>query len=227
MPIGVITLSLIAVFLLFSATSVFISWKKEKSIFLRDFTFFLFGIFGASFCWAIGVVAAWLNLLSLDKIGFLHPLAILSGTIGLLYLSHLALTFVIPRAAKKILMAFIVLSFACSFVVWSNPPVPAISENGIVLWNIPFTPGVLTILLGLPYIILPVFSFFYLGIKGSEKIIRFRSLFIAIGISLYMIGGLAHNVVRTPSYYLFSDVITMIGAIFLLLSTYLKKFLRN
>jgi len=227
MPIGVVTLSLIAIFLLFSAFLVCTSFKREKSIFLKDFTVFLFGIAGASTCWAIGVVSVWLNLLSPRIIGYLHPLAIFSGIIGLLYFCHLALTFINPKIVWKVLIVFIFLSLICNFIIWSNSPIPSLTKEGVVLWNIPSVPGLLTVIMGLPFVGLPIFIFFYLGFKSSNKFTKLRSFFIVFGISLYMAGGLAHNIVTTSSKYLFSDVITLIGAVFLLLSVYLKRFLKG
>jgi hypothetical protein len=199
MPIGVITLSLIAIFLLFSAVLVYISSKREKSVFLKDFTAFLFGIAGASTCWAVGVIAVWLNLLDPRIIGYLHPLAMFSGMVGLLYFCHLALTFINPKIVWKVLVFFIFLSLICSFIIWSNPPVPFLDKEGVVLWNIPHIPGILAVLVGLPFVGLPIIVFFYLGIKSRERFTRLRSFLIVLGISLYMIGGLAHNVVTTPS----------------------------
>jgi len=227
MPIGVVTLSLIAIFLLFSAVLVCMSSKREKSVFLRDFTAFLFGIAGASTCWAVGVIAVWLNLLTPEIIGYLHPLAIFSGIIGLLYFCHLALTFIDPKIVWGILIIFIFLSLVCSFIVWSNPPIPSMSKEGVILWNIPRIPGLLTVVMGLPFVGLPIIIFFYLGLKSSEKFTKLRSFFIVLGIALYMAGGLAHNIVTTPSKYLLSDMVTIFGAVFLLLAIYLKKFFKD
>ncbi len=227
MPIGVITLSLIAVFLLFSAVLVYMSSKKERSVFLRDFTVFLFGIAGASTCWAVGVIAVWLKLLEPRIIGYLHPLAMLSGMIGLLYFCHLALTFINPKIVWKVLTVFIFLSLVCSFIIWSNSPIPSLDENGVVLWNIPHIPGILAVLVGLPFVGLPILVFLYLGIKSRERFTKLRSFLIVSGISLYMTGGLAHNIVTTPSKYLISDFITMLGAVLLLSSVYLKQFLKE
>lgn len=227
MPIGVITLSLIAVFLLFSAVLVYISSRKEKSVFLRDFTVFLFGIAGASTCWAIGVIAVWLNLLDPKLIGYLHPLAMSSGMIGLLYFCHLSLTFINPKIVWKVLAFFVFLSMVCGFIIWSNTPIPSLSKEGVVLWNIPHTPGLLAIFAGMPFVGLPIFIFFYFGFKSRDRFTRLRSFLIASGISLYMIGGLAHNVVATPFKYLLSDMVTMMGAVLLLMSVYLKRFLRE
>jgi hypothetical protein len=227
MPIGVITLSLIAIFLLFSAVLVYMSSKREKSVFLKDFTAFLFGIAGASTCWAVGVIAVWLNLLNPIIIGYLHPLAIFSGMIGLLYLCHLTLTFINPKIVRRVLIIFIFLSLVCSFIVWSNTPVPSLTKEGIILWNIPRVVGLLTVIMGLPFVGLPIIIFFYLGVKSSEKFTKLRSFFIVLGIALYMTGGLAHNIVTTPSKYLLSDVVTIFGAAFLLLSVYLKRFLKE
>jgi len=204
-----------------------VSSRKEKSVFLNDFTVFLFGIAGASTCWAVGVILVWLNLLDPELIGYLHPLAMFSGMIGLLYFCHLALTFINPKIVWKVLAFFIFLSLVYSFIVWSNPPIPSLDKEGVVLWNIPHIPGILAVIVGLPFVGLPILVFFYLGIKSRDRFTRLRSLIIVSGISLYMIGGLAHNVATTSSKYLLSDVVTMSGAVFLLMSVYLKRFLRE
>jgi len=79
----------------------------------------------------------------------------------------------------------------------------------------------------LPLAGLPIFIFFYLGVKSSDRFTKLRSFLIVLGITLYMAGGLAHNIVTTPSKYLLSDVVTIFGAVFLLLSVYLKRFLKG
>ncbi len=203
------------------------SSRKEKSVFLYDFTVFLFGIAGASTCWAVGVILVWLNLLDSKLIGYLHPLAISCGMVGILYFCHLSLTLINPKIVWKVLAVFIFLSVVCSFIIWSSAPVPSLSKEGVVLWNIPHIPGLLVVFVGMPFVGLPIFIFFYLGLKSRDRFTRLRSFLIVLGISLYMIGGLAHNVVTAPSKYLLSDMVTMLGAILLLTSVYLRRFLRD
>jgi len=224
MPFGIISFNLIAIFLLFSAFLVFFSWRKEKGLFLRDFTLFLFGIAGASTCWAI---ASWFTLINPRMAGYFHPLATLIGGIGFLYFCHLALTFVVPERVKNTLTPLIFLFLIIQPILWLNPPTPSISEEGIILWNIAFLPGFALALSGILLAGLPLAIFLYLGIKSTERFVRWRSFLIVFGITIYMGGGLAHNLVASVKQYLISDLFTLLGVIILLFAVYLKRFLKQ
>jgi len=224
MPIGIVSLNLIALFLIFSAILVFFSWRKGRSKFLRDFTGFLFGIAGASTCWAIG---AWLISIDPKIAGYFHPLAGLSGGIGFLYFCHLALTFITPERKWRILGPLVFLFLITNPILWLKPPIPSFSPEGVVLWNIDFLPGFTLFITGILFTGLPVIAFVYLGAKSTERFIKLRSFLISLGIILYMGGGLAHNIVTIPKQYLFSDIFTFLGVALLLGAVYLKKILKR
>ena len=208
MSINTISLNLIAIFLLISAFLVFFSWRKGRSIFLRDFSIFLFGIAGSSTCWAI---ASWLIPVNPKIAGYLHPLAGLIGGIGFLYFCHLVLTLTFPKEVKNILIPLIFLFIVTNPILWFNPPVPYLSEEGIVIWNISFLPGFALAAIGALFTGLPLILFFWLGLKSHDKFVKIRSFLIVTGITFYMGGGLAHNLVITSKEYLVSDALTFLG----------------
>ncbi len=224
MPISAISLNLIALFLLASAFLVFFSWRKEKTIFLRDFSIFLFGIAGSSTCWAI---ACWLIPINSTIAGYLHPLAGLTGGIGFIYFCHLVLTLTFPEKLKRILIPLVFLFLVINPILWFNPPKPYLSEEGIIIWNIEFLPGFTLAVTGLLFASLPLILFFWLGIKSTEKFVKIRSFLIVAGIAFYMGGGLAHNLVTSVKQYLFSDILTLFGVIILMSAVYFKKFLKE
>ena len=224
MSLSVISLNLTAIFLLISAFLVFFSWKKEKSIFLRDFLVFLFGIAGASACWAI---ASWLVPVNPKIAGYFHPLAAVIGGIGFIYFCHLVLVLSFPERVKQILTPLILLFLATIPIILFYPPIPYLSEQGIIIWNINFLPGLTLAITGIIFTFLPLILFFRLGIKSDEKFVKIRSFLITIGIAFYMGGGLAHNLVTSVKQYLFSDALTFLGVIILLSAIYLKSFLKE
>ena len=124
MSISIISLNLIAIFLLVSAFGVFFSWKKERTIFLRDFSVFLFGIAISSACWAI---ASWLIPINPKIAGYFHPLAVVCGGIGFIYFCHLVLTLTFPKIVKSIVILLATIFIITSLILWLNPPVPYLS----------------------------------------------------------------------------------------------------
>ena len=223
MSISLISLNLIAVFLLISAFLVFFSWKKEKSIFLKDFSAFLFGIAGASTCWAI---ASWLVPISPKIAGYFHPLAGLIGGIGFIYFCHLVLVLTFPKRTKKVLIPLIFLFLVTAPILWFYPPIPYLSQKGIIVWNIDPLPGFTLVATGVLFTFLTLILFFWLGIKSNDKFVKIRSFLIVAGIAFYMGGGLAHNLITSVKQSLFSDALTLFGVIILLFAVYLKKFLK-
>jgi len=138
MSIGVISLNLTAILLLISAIPVFFSYRKERTIFLRDFSVFLFSIAGASICYAID---SWLVLMNSKLAGWFYPLAATIGGIGFLYFCHLVLTLTFPERVKRIITLLIFLYLILTPILWLNPPKPYLNEEGIIFWNIDLLSG--------------------------------------------------------------------------------------
>jgi hypothetical protein len=224
MSISAVSLNLIAILLLISAILVFFSWRKNKTIFLRDFTVFLFSIASSSTCWAIAV---WLIPINSTIAGYLHPLAGTFGAIGFLYFSHLVLTLTFPSETRKVLTLLIFLFLTTTPILWLYPPHPYISEEGITVWNIDFLPGFTLAINGIFIggLVLGLFS--WLGIRSVDKFTKIRSFLIASGLTVYLAGGLAHNLITKPKQYIFADLLTLLGVIILLLTIYLKKFVKE
>lgn len=75
-------------------------------------------------------------------------MAMLSGSIGILYLCHLAFSFGSPDNVWKFLTPLIILGLLNIFIILFNIPSPSINEKGIILWNIKFLPGLINIISG-------------------------------------------------------------------------------
>lgn len=224
MSISIVSLTLIPIFLLISAFLVFFSWKKKKSIFLRDFVVFLFSIAGSSACWAIAI---WLIPISPKIASYLHPLAGSLGGIGFLYFSHLVLTLTFPARVWRVLTPLLFLYLLTIPILWIYPPHPYFNEEGIIIWNIDFLPGFTLTIIGIFFGSLVLGLFIWLGIKSNDKFTKIRSFLIALGIAVYLGGGLAHNLITKPGQYMLADILTLIGVIILLFAIYLKKFLKE
>ena len=224
MSMSVISLNLIAIFLLIPAFFVFFSYRKERTIFLRDFSVFLFSITGASTCYAID---SWLVLMNSKLAGWFYPLAATIGGIGFLYFCHLVLTLTFPERVKRIITLLIFLYLILTPILWLNPPKPYLNEEGIIIWNICLLSGFTLATTGVLFTILPLVLFFWLGLRSHDKFVKIRSFLIVAGITFYMGGGLAHNLVTSGREYLFSDALTFFGVIILLFAVYLKKFLKE
>ena len=224
MSISVISLNLTAILLLGSSFLVFFSWRQKKTIFLRDFTVFLFSIACSSLCWAIAI---WSIPISSKMAGYLHPLAGTFGAIGFLYFSHLVLALTFPTKTRRILTLLIFLALLTMPVLWIYPPRPYFSPEGIVVWNIDFLPGFTLIINGIFVGGLVLGLFGWLGIKSTDKFTKIRSFLIASGITIYLIGGLSHNLITKPKQYISADLLTLFGVIILLFAIYLKKFIKK
>ncbi|KKP70070.1 hypothetical protein A2X44_02545 [candidate division CPR3 bacterium GWF2_35_18] len=224
MPLSTITFIITTLFLLVSALMVFNSYRENKSVILKYFSGFLFGIAFASGSWGTGSLLA-----SSDPqiASFTYPFGVLCGGIGLTFFTRVGFNFTLPKFEKIIFWLLICgnIGFA-TFLLFKLPDVK-ISDSGVTLWLINSFQAFCVITIGIGMTILNLGLFIYQSLKVTKKILKIRSILISIAFLFYMTGGLAHNIATTQISLILIDTVTTLGAGLLVFAIYLPRFTKN
>jgi len=214
-----ISTGLTSLFFLLSGLRLYFSWRKQKTFLLKSFAIFLifFGLQQLFFSLSTGPI-------SIDRTVnvWLWAIAHVFMFIGISYFLRFPLYIRFPRFEKLIFRIAILYSIVGMAIIFYNMSKveTVLTQSGVYIFKVPVMVG-LTI--GIFTTICLLFFFFIFlneGRKVKDKRFRIRSLFIALGILVFFIGGPAHNFITTPLLTLTADFSLIISALLIIIGIY-------
>ncbi|MDO8424560.1 MAG: hypothetical protein Q7S70_01310 [bacterium] len=198
-------------------------WKKEKtSEELKFFAIFLFsfGFQQAFFSLGSGLVAdnkAMSNLF--------WAIAHLFMFVGISYLLRFSIRAKYPALEKKVFIITLIASAVGETILMLNRGAvqPFLLDNGIYNWKVPQLSGAT---IGIFTVSCLLFSFwiFISNIKKlPTRVLRFRSLTMAIAILMFFVGGPIHNFVTTPLVNFMADGLLVSSVVVMAVGIYIPR----
>lgn len=201
---------------------LYFTWRRKEEIFLEYLTVFLLSIGFQQMFFALGSSVFANNFFASN---FSWWTAHIFMFLGMTYFVRLPLTIKFPKKEKTILRVVIIYSTVGAIVLFSQifKVRPVLFANNAFNWRVPGlaggTIGIFTSLVSL----FSVYVFLSEIRKLKNKILKLRSLFLALGILVYYIGGPVHNFVTTPLLSIFADSLLVSGGLIILLGIFFHQ----
>jgi len=206
-----------------TAAGVYAAWRKQKASSVYYFLIFLISFGFQQLFFSLGTGPAAKNpLLS----NLFWAAAHIFMFLGISYFLRFPVSIRFPRLEKIVFRLTILYSvIGMPILFFSIPQVePFLLESGVYNWKVPALAGV-TIGIFTTVCLLFAFGIFVSGaIRVKEGILRVRSIFLALGVLIFLIGGPMHNFVSTPMLNFMADASLIVGSMFLLLGIFAPKF---
>jgi len=222
LPITVISTSITSLLFFVASGVVFVAWRKQKSASLYYFLIFLvsFGFQQLFFALAAGP-ASGKTLVS----NILWAAAHLFMFLGISYFLRFPVSVRLHRLEKIIFKLTFIYSAVGTVIIFlsASQVKPFLLESGVYNWKVPVFVGA-TIGIFTTLCLLFAFIIFITGaIKVKEMALKLRSIFLALGVLIFLIAGPMHNFVSTPLLNLVADTALVAGAILLLFGIFTPK----
>ncbi len=201
---------------------VFFSWRKTRLPEMKFFSIFLisFGFQQLFFSLGTGPASGNPTLSNL-----LWLIAHIFMFIGISYFIRFPIRTKFPNLETVIFRVTILYSIIGMLVLfYSLPEVePFLLEGGVYNWKVPAKAGATIGIFTITCLLL-AFAIFIDGFrKARQKATKMRSLFLALGILVFLIAGPLHNFVTTPLSNLLADAALIVGPLLMFLGLYLSK----
>lgn len=201
---------------------LYFSWKTTRSPLLKYFAIFLFSFGFQQLFFSLGT-----GILSLDMSvnGWLWGIAHVFMFVGISYFIRFPLNIRLVRFEKlffRIAIAFSIIGIGVIF--WNVPKLEGgLLANGVYIFLVPAMAGAVIGIFTTICLLLSFGIFVAETIKLSDKESKIKSLLIALGILVFLIGGPAHNFVKTPLLTFVVDLLIVAGATLMVAGVYVKQ----
>lgn len=212
-----------SIFFFLAGFAVLRSWQKDKgNVLLKYFLVFLFGIAFQQLFFSLSTGSITLN----PRVNaYLWAVAHITMFTYLSFFLRLPFRVHFPRLEKPVFFAAIFYSLIGGSILLLNAPQinSYLLENGIFIFEIPSLSVKIIVIFTVVCLLSLIGFFFYHAYKEKEKFVRFRSIFIAVAILIYLTSGPAHNFVRTPGLTFLVDFLLVVSGLFMLAGVYIRK----
>lgn len=201
---------------------LYLSWYKTRTPLLKFFTIFLFSFGFQQLFFSLGTGIISLDI-SVNR--WLWGVAHIFMFIGISYFIRFPLSIRFVRFEKTIFKIAIAFSIIGITIIFLNVPKVSgeLMANGVYTFGVPSIAGATIGIFTTICLLLSFGIFVAQTIKLSDKISKIKSLLIAFGILVFLIGGPAHNFVKTPFLTFVVDLLIVAGAALMILGVYIKQ----
>lgn len=157
--------------------------------------------------------------------GWLWGIAHIFMFIGISYFIRFPLNIRLIRFEKLFFKIAVALSIVGIIVIFLNVPKVegSLMANGVYTFVVPAMAGAVIGIFTTICLLLSFGIFVAETIKLQDNASKIKSLLIALGILVFLIGGPAHNFVKTPFLTFVVDLLIVAGAALMALGVYFKK----
>ncbi|MFH1401988.1 MAG: hypothetical protein ABIG40_03450 [Parcubacteria group bacterium] len=211
---------------LLSGFYVFFSWRKGKNLLLQTFATFLLGTGIQMFFLTLGLAVFFDNPLMSNISWWIAHIFMLVAT-GSLLLLPVSIKFPTKKQLiRKIIILYLVIG---GLILLLNLPKVElfISPDNIINWRVP---GLSTAVIAVFAGVVSLFSA-YVFISESFKIenglMKFRSIFLGLGILSFFIGGPMHNFVTNFAMAAVAASLSVLGVLLILAGIYIPAIFKK
>ena len=218
-----ISTGLTSLIFLLCGVHLYFSWKKKKEdILLRVFMVLLLSIGFQQMFFSLGSGLFVRDVLASNVSWWMAHIFMF---LGLGYFVRFPLRVKFPEKERMILKIVIIYSVIGATILLFHVPqiVPLFMENAVFNWQVPALAGATIGIFSTLIALFSLYVFLSETCKVETKILKFRSLFLALGIFVYYVGGPVHNFVMTPLMMFVACSLLVFGALIMMLGIYLPK----
>ena len=217
-----ITTIISGVVYLSSGFSVFLSWKKNKEDFLlKTFTTFLLSIGFQMFFLTLGLAVFFNNPLMSNISWWIAHIFMLVGTASLLLLPIRIRLATKEKLVRKIIISYIIIGGL--ILLLNLPKVELFTVDNVINWRVPGLNVAVIVLFASLASIFSVYVFISESFRIKRKAMKFRSIFLGLGILTFFIGGPMHNFVTNLQIAVVAALLSVLGGFFIITGVYLPQ----
>lgn len=213
-----------SLFFFIAGLQVISSWLKTKSALVKYFAIFLFSFSLQQLFFSLGTGFLTLNI-TINS--YLWAGAHIFMFVSISYFIRIPLHAYSVRLEKIVFilsLAYAAIGSAVLFLNVSNVG-GYLAENRIYIYEVPSLSIAVIVIFTTITLLFAAVSFIYSAIKTKERFVRWRAIFITIGIFIYLTAGPAHNLTKSPILTFFACSLLVVSTLFMITGVYIYRIL--
>ncbi len=226
LTITAISTAISSIIFFISGLYTFSRWKKNKNLLLKVFTIFLLSVGFQQLSFFLGSGLFVGDVIASNSFWWLAHLFMFAG-VG--YLFRIPVRVKFPKYEKTILNIVGVYSVIGSLILFFNIPNIEqifISEN-LFNWGVPPMAGAVIGIFTTIIALSSIYIFAREGFSYKNKVLKYRSFLLALGIFIYFTGGPIHNFIDSPFMLFLAGSLLILGAIVMITGLFLPKIFKD
>ncbi|MEM3499847.1 MAG: hypothetical protein QXI17_04270 [Candidatus Bilamarchaeaceae archaeon] len=201
---------------------VFLSWKKKKEFLLQVFGIFLLSMGIQMICLTLGLAAFFDNYL-MSNICWLIAHIFLIVAMSNLVILPIRIKFPTKEElVRKIGISYLVIG---GLILLLNLPRVELfkTPENIINWRVPPMSVAVIVFCASTVSIFSAYVFIAESLKIENKLMKLRSILLALGILVFFIGGPMHNAVTNVRMAILAASLSVLGVFLILAGIYIPK----
>ena len=221
-----ITTIISGVVYLISGFYIFFNWRKKKNFLLQTFAIFLLSMGLQMVCLTLGLAVFFDNNLMSSIFWWWAHIFLLVAMSNLIILPIRIKFPTKEKLVRKISISYLVIG---GLILLLNLPKVEIfmTPDNIINWRVPGLSIAVIFITAGTAMIFTAYVFLKESFRVEEKLIKFRSIFLGLGILSFFIGGPMHNFVDSSGMAAAAASFSVFGVLFILVGIYISMIFKQ
>lgn len=221
-----ITTIISGVVYLISGFYIFFNWRKKKNFLLQTFAIFLLSMGLQMVCLTLGLAVFFDNNLMSSIFWWWAHIFLLVAMSNLIILPIRIKFPTKEKLVRKISISYLVIG---GLILLLNLPKVEIfmTPDNIINWRVPGLSIAVIFITAGTAMIFTAYVFLKESFRAEEKLIKFRSIFLGLGILSFFIGGPMHNFVDSSGMAAAAASFSVFGVLFILVGIYISMIFKQ